>query len=295
MERKKINKQKEKDNPAKANIDLPIKPVSAPEDNASIPVSAEPEIIKQENKSMEVHHHGHVHENKKWKEYFFQFLMFFLAVFCGFLAEYQLEQTIERHKEKDYIKSFTEDLQTDLSQLARVIPSLKENKLGLDSLSYGLHNLQANTADLYYYARQSTRPVSFSANDRTIIQLKNSGGFRLITNKQSADSIMAYQGMLDGYQYFLTREYDEIKNLLSFLSKIFNASVFDTMVDSENRIQKPTGNPPMRSSDPDLINEFSYYIHMRKSTTNAEMKSLLRIQKRAANTLEFLKKKYDLE
>ncbi|HEV8079332.1 MAG TPA: hypothetical protein VGP43_01365 [Chitinophagaceae bacterium] len=295
MERKKINKQKEKDNPAKANIDLPIKPVSAPEDNASIPVSAEPEIIKQENKSMEVHHHGHVHENKKWKEYFFQFLMLFLAVFCGFLAEYQLEQTIERHKEKDYIKSFTEDLQTDLSQLARVIPSLKENKLGLDSLSYGLHNLQANTADLYYYARQSTRPVSFSANDRTIIQLKNSGGFRLITNKQSADSIMAYQGMLDGYQYFLTREYDEIKNLLSFLSKIFNASVFDTMVDSENRIQKPTGNPPMRSSDPDLINEFSYYIHMRKSTTNAEMKSLLRIQKRAANTLEFLKKKYDLE
>lgn len=59
-----------------------IKPVSVPEDNASIPVSAEPEIInKQENSIMEVHHHGHVHENKKWKEYIFQFLMLFLAVF----------------------------------------------------------------------------------------------------------------------------------------------------------------------------------------------------------------------
>ncbi len=295
MEKKKINRQKEKEKTAKANTDLPIKSISAPEDNSSIPVSAEPEIIKQENTLMEVHHHGHIHENKKWKEYFFQFLMLFLAVFCGFLAEYQLEQTIERHKEKDYIKSFTEDLQTDLRQLEGVIPSLKENKLGLDSLSYGLHNLQANTADLYYYARQSTRPVSFSPNDRTIVQLKNSGGFRLITNRQSADSILAYQGSLEGYQYFITRENDEIKNLLSFLSKIFNASVFDTMVDSENRIQKPPGNPLIRSSDPDLINEFSYYIHMRKSTTNAEMKSLLRIQKRAANTLEFLKKKYHFE
>ncbi len=244
---------------------------------------------------MEVHHHGHVHENKKWKEYLFQFLMLFLAVFCGFLAEYQLEQMIERHKEKDYIKSYTEDLQADLGQLARIIPSLERQKLRLDSLNYGLHNSQANTADLYYYARQSTRPVYFSPNDRTIVQLKNSGGFRLITNKQSADSILAYQGSLDGYQYFLTRETDEIKNLLPLLSKLFNASVFDTMVDSENRIQKPSGNPPMRSSDPDLINEFSYYIHLRKSTTNAGMISLQRIQKRAANILEFLKKKYHLE
>ena len=49
---------------------------------------------KQATETMEVHHHGHVHEKKKWKEYLFQFLMLFLAVFCGFLAEYQLEQVL---------------------------------------------------------------------------------------------------------------------------------------------------------------------------------------------------------
>ncbi len=267
------------------------------EENKIVAEETQPQTLNPQpsTSDMEVHHHGHVHEKKKWKEYLFQFLMLFLAVFCGFLAEYQLEQMIERHKEKDYIKSYTEDLQTDLDQLAQVIPSLKESKLRLDSLNYGLHNSQANTADLYYYARQATRPVSFRPNDRTIVQLKNSGGFRLITNKQSADSILAYQGSLDGYQYFLTRESDEIKNLLPLLSKLFNASVFDAMVNSENRIQKPSGNPQMHSSDPDLINEFSYYIHLRKSTTNAEIRSLQRIQKRAANTLEFLKKKYHLE
>jgi hypothetical protein len=52
---------------------------------------------------MEVHHHGHVHHQKKWKEYVFQFFMLFLAVFCGFLAEYQLEHIIEHSKEKEYI------------------------------------------------------------------------------------------------------------------------------------------------------------------------------------------------
>jgi len=59
-------------------------------------------IINLQPENMEVHHHGHVHERKKWKEYLFQFLMLILAVFCGFLAEYQLEQTIEKHKEKDF-------------------------------------------------------------------------------------------------------------------------------------------------------------------------------------------------
>ncbi len=39
---------------------------------------------KPQTETMEVHHHGHVHEKKKWKEYLSQFLMLFLAVFCGF-------------------------------------------------------------------------------------------------------------------------------------------------------------------------------------------------------------------
>ena len=36
---------------------------------------------------MEVHHHGHVHADKKWKEYLFQFLMLFLAITLGFFVE----------------------------------------------------------------------------------------------------------------------------------------------------------------------------------------------------------------
>ena len=41
------------------------------------------------NDTMEVHHHTHPdshrgHEKKSWKSYFWEFLMLFLAVFCGF-------------------------------------------------------------------------------------------------------------------------------------------------------------------------------------------------------------------
>ncbi len=82
MEKKKINRQKEK---AKANTNLPTKPVSAPQTTEDIKISAqdnsisseESETVAEENiqhstpniqhnkEIMEVHHHGHVHEKKE--------------------------------------------------------------------------------------------------------------------------------------------------------------------------------------------------------------------------------------
>ena len=46
---------------------------------------------------MEVHQHTHT-PRKKWTHYLWEFLMLFLAVFCGFLAEYQLEHKIEKDR-----------------------------------------------------------------------------------------------------------------------------------------------------------------------------------------------------
>ena len=59
---------------------------------------------------MEVHQHTHHEGKKNWKSYLWEFLMLFLAVFCGFLAEYQLEHKIERDKEVVYMKNMLEDL-----------------------------------------------------------------------------------------------------------------------------------------------------------------------------------------
>ena len=36
--------------------------------------------------NMEVHHHAHHEGKKNWKTYFWEFLMLFLAVFCGFFG-----------------------------------------------------------------------------------------------------------------------------------------------------------------------------------------------------------------
>ena len=46
---------------------------------------------------MEVHAHTHT-PRKKWTHYFWEFLMLFLAVFCGFLAENQREDMVEHQR-----------------------------------------------------------------------------------------------------------------------------------------------------------------------------------------------------
>ena len=69
---------------------------------------------------MEVHAHTHT-ARKKWTHYFWEFLMLFLAVFCGFLAEYQLEHKIEKDREKQYMRSMVEDLSADTLMLQKNI------------------------------------------------------------------------------------------------------------------------------------------------------------------------------
>ena len=100
------------------NILPAVIPPPAPLENQSPPSEITP---PQTQPPMEVHHHGHVHEKKKWKEYLFQFLMLFLAVFCGFFAKYQLEHTIEHQREKEYAGTLYEHLKADTSLLVAAI------------------------------------------------------------------------------------------------------------------------------------------------------------------------------
>ncbi len=144
---------------------------------------------------MEVHHHAHT-ARKKWTHYFWEFLMLFLAVFCGFLAEYKLEQTIERHREKEFILSMIEDAMTDTTNIHAAIPLNLERAGYADSLSIACLNYrgtQPENTNIYETHRNCIyRPDLVYPTDRTLFQLKNSGGMRLIRKKKATESIIAY-------------------------------------------------------------------------------------------------------
>ncbi len=142
---------------------------------------------------MEVHAHTHS-PRKKWTHYFWEFLMLFLAVFCGFLAEYQLEHKIEKDRGKQYMRSMVEDLKSDTVMLIRNIKQRQEKIMMIDSLVSLLGSPSVNERgnDIYYLGRSISPPTNVFPNDGTIQQLKSSGNLRLIRNSIISNGIMVY-------------------------------------------------------------------------------------------------------
>ena len=122
--------------------------------------------------------------------------MIFLAVTMGFLAESLRENISDKEKEKEYISSFIDNLKKDTVDCAAVI---RENQDKLDKLKKLIALSKANIRDtgvrrsLYRYTFQSVGFYSvFRSSDATMLQLKNSGGLRLIRKDHVADSIGQY-------------------------------------------------------------------------------------------------------
>jgi len=142
---------------------------------------------------MEVHTHSHTPRNK-WTHYFWEFLMLFLAVFCGFLAENIREHRVEHQREKQFMRSMMEDLKSDTALLSYAARYWDTININIDSLANAIQIpvTPANKAKPYQFINKSLDYFSFSYNDRTISQLKNSGGFRLVRNARVANKIILF-------------------------------------------------------------------------------------------------------
>jgi hypothetical protein len=159
---------------------------------------------------MEVHAHTHT-PRKKFTHYLWEFLMLFLAVFCGFLAENQREHIVERHREKTYIISMIKDLQTDTANLSATIIGFKQIESRFDSVVRGfdenINKYSGSWAHNFLLTFKGGYP-DFFYSDRTIQQLKNSGGMRLIENESAANGIIQYDAAIKDLAYeenFLSR------------------------------------------------------------------------------------------
>lgn len=175
----------------------------------------------QETENMEVHHHAHHEGKKNWKSYLWEFLMLFLAVFCGFLAEYQLEHVIEHSREKQFMISLVEDLESDTAELNNAFKVCESVSRYTDSVLIFLSTykigevLPAHFDEMIGTAGQRQNHIN---TDRTATQLKNSGSMRLIRNKHVSDAILRYWKSIDASGVSLNRYmiYREAGRVISF-------------------------------------------------------------------------------
>ena len=180
---------------------------------------------------MEVHAHTHT-PRKKWTHYFWEFLMLFLAITLGFFVENQREHMIERQREVQYMRSMIEDLKSDTMELTENIRLRQERDVMIDSLIYLLsqRDLIESGNSIYYLGRVISPPISFFPNDRTIQQLKNSGGLRLIRNMEISNSIMAYDRKMRQLVFELGDEQQVRGEYRTRANNIFNGKIFHQMM-----------------------------------------------------------------
>lgn len=236
---------------------------------------------------MEVHHHAHHGGKKNWKSYIWEFLMLFLAVFCGFLAEWRLEQMIEHHREEAYIHSIVEDIDADVKQTTKLMGDIDKRIVNMDSLLTTLSSdsiqMASNRAFRLWLA--SIGFPDFIQNDRTIQQLKSSGALRLIRKKIASDKIM---------------EYDQAVRLLAVTQTNMNAvaantALFNQMFDFI-RLNKGTNEPvPLTESGKKLLNEAYANRFFWKAQLNGLRQRLTFLNEKGKEVAATIKEQYEVE
>ncbi len=199
---------------------------------------------------MEVHHHAHT-PRKKWTHYFWEFLMLFLAVFCGFLAENQREHMVENQREKKFIKSLVSDLEADTVRLGDILQQRQRRAAMLDSFVILLNRQESASYGryLYYYNSFATRGASFRYTpiDGTMQQLKNAGNLRLIRNTKVSNSIIAYDVVTRALVWGSQDEEEIIDTYRNIAEGIFDGRVLMAMRDEDNNVSMTDYEPPIKN------------------------------------------------
>ena len=244
---------------------------------------------------MEVHHHPHA--AKTFKGYFLEFLMLFLAVTLGFLAENMRENISDHKKEAELIQSLIEDLKEDSATIKDQVKLSKERLLYSDSLIELVHegNVLNKTADFYYYGRMTARWISFSNNSRSIDEMKNGGLFRVIRNNDVAASIMAYYAFIPQIKNYEDRQVIVDNEYRKIAVQVFDSYIFNHMLNSGDSIDRVTGNPLLLKADKETLNDLAGWAHYtiaNRSSTNLAKEKLLA---KGEDLIALIKKKYRLK
>ena len=241
---------------------------------------------------MEVHHHAHT-SRKKWTHYFWEFLMLFLAVFCGFMAEYQLEHKIEKDREKVYMQNMLDDLSSDTAIYADYAARNHIVKNIVDTITYLFNSPDRKNriSTLIYSSRIMTAKwKQIALVKRTYEEMKSSGHLRLIRKKNVAESVSKYYSSLSELDTYNTVGMMWSDNYAKAMAKIFDASALLKIIKEKKEI--PMTPDVLISEDRMSINELltsAGYFYGALSLND----NVAAIRNKAAQELmELIKKEY---
>jgi len=150
---------------------------------------------------MEVHSHAHS-PRKKWHHYLWEFLMLFLAVFAGFLAENQREHIVEKKRAHQFLQSMLVDVRTNTKNLDSLLRKDSEIITNQNSLVQWLL-ADSVSIDRAAFAKKlgAVWMQNFLVRKETYEQMKSSGSLRYVGNIEFLKSMMDYDRITNFANY----------------------------------------------------------------------------------------------
>ena len=246
---------------------------------------------------MEVHQPHHPTHKKKWTGYLLEFVMLFLAVFLGFMAENKREHIVNTKKENRYMQSMVEDLQMDTAILNKIIKRAESVMSILDTTTQILLTGNFNDSivkQLYRLNLPMLTSIQILLTDRTSSQLKNAGGLNLIHNRAVVKALFEY--------WTSAREVEnnaENYNQLRLLTRektysVFSAKYYSTIT-GINRIAE-NSNPVLMTTDTFFLTELANRLnHLKNSNQFIYIRNMKRVFSRAVELIKLIRKEYHLK
>ena len=252
---------------------------------------------------MEVHHHPKV-EKKNFKEYFLEFLMIFLAVTLGFIAENIREKITDHERAKIYAATMVNDLSADTTELKIYISYWSYAANNVDTLFQllSVHEpKEIPSGELYWFGLFGGAPRVFIPNDATFQQMRSAGTLRYFSNNlmqkvAQYDQLIRKMKIYENQDETIFTEVRKIRSQIFYVqfnevaNNIFqsNKTLFSrARIDSFLR-----SNPPLLSNDKIIFNQYLELVRSRFMHSKVQQANDLLI--RAVALIYDLKQEYRL-
>jgi hypothetical protein len=247
---------------------------------------------QQETQNMETHApHLHHTPGKKFWHYFYEFLMLFLAVFCGFLAENQREHIVEHQREKKFARRLLSDLRQDSIFFQTGIKVLEERqKAHTRFLKIMTDPVPTTDSAVMRGFVPLLRGTINDFTTATYSQMKSSGTLRYIGNDSLTTSLQEYYDVLlakasrdsEGAGKFFA-DY-----IIPYMTRHFR---FQDLKSSDGTLPRTKLLNRSAESDQELINIMGVWA----SNCDSQLGFLRPAQKQMLALIKLIKKEYHLK
>lgn len=252
---------------------------------------------------MEVHYLPPNRHIKSAKEYILDFLIIFMAVILGIIANDTRQSYVEKTKAKEYARLLYEDLKSDQSaiQLTYNDKEWIESKYDSVEVILATKDIRESNEFIYYVERYLAKNRKFTSQDITYQQSRYKGNEPVIKNLKLNKDIASYYQLYSQYQAVESSYETSGKNDLSEIeSRLFNPSDLagldnNKAIDFKSLVFYPSIELKPIRRDIEYLKFFYIKVDNAKKQANSSKLLLKDLMLRGTNIMTDLKKEFALD